>query len=234
MKRISVVVLLLAFFFQSNTAQKSVAKAHGAMGYYVPGVQFYAPSGINQFFPDDYPEMKFGLISHAGGFSMVYSNFVLGWESGGYESGPFESANRKVELLGEYTNYQVGYVLLQRDQFFAYPVVSFNTNLHEFYIHQPEKVSSFSAIVSNPDQATNIQYRTGTIGVSLHANFVLNKPSGQGTIGGTILGLEVGYQLPPIYANWSYDNSETIPNAPGFNNDGFYIRLKIGGGGLAY
>lgn len=46
-----------------------------------------------------------------------------------------------------------------------------------------------------------------------------------------MVGLEAGYQMRYKPGTWTFDNGD-IEDGPTFNNNGFFIQLLIGGGGV--
>ena len=48
---------------------------------------------------------------------------------------------------------------------------------------------------------------------------------------GLMIGLEAGYQMSYKNGTWKYDNGD-ITGGPDFSNNGFFIQLMIGGGGV--
>lgn len=208
-------------------------KISGGIGFFVPGVQFFAPGELNAHFPSNYPDMSFSLYTQAGSGYGIFKNFIYGFEGGGYEGGPFIKDNIQVDLTGGYSSFQLGYIVFAKGKFMAFPVIGLNWNQLDFYIHQPNQTQTFSAITMSPDEGTMLTYKATALNISMNASYFLGGKVTDGGGGGLMLGLQVGYQSPAFNGTWTYDNG-AVTDGPGFDMSGFYVRLLIGGGGISY
>jgi hypothetical protein len=233
MKRIKLLLFIAVLFASNVYSQIQVGKAKGFIGYYSPGVQFFAPTGLNSHFPSGYPEMDFGMLTQGGSANFVIRGFIVGWQGGVYDGGPFVNDQYQLDLNGDFDNFQLGFIAIRKNKFVAYPIISLNSNHMRFYIHQPENNETFQDIVDNPLNSTQLYYQSTSLGASLNAHYMLRGNSSENTLGGLILGLQIGYQGPSFKNTWKYDSGDVI-NGPVLDVDGFYIRITIGSCNLGY
>lgn len=224
-------ILIFLFAFGTGQGIGQSQKISGSMGFYLPGIQLFAPSDLNSHFPEKYPEMSFSNFSHAGSAFSIMKNFVFGWQGGGFDGGPYIKDDIQIDLTGSYSSFLAGYVVYSQKKFFAYPLIGLSWNSLEFYIHQPDQVMPFTNLLVDPNQATTLIYKSLNLDISMGFNYFLSGQSAENGLGGLLLGLELGYQLPGFRGKWSFDNG-SIEGAPAFNMDGFFFRILIGGGSI--
>lgn len=226
-------VVLALLILSSMSANAQSKKASAGLGFYSAGVQFFAPRELKQFFPVGYPDMEFSLFTSSGaGYGMVKS-FIYGWEGGGYTGGPFIKDDIQVDLEGSFSSFRLGYLVFAKNKFLVYPLLGLSMNSLDFFIHKPDQTMVFSSITQDPLQATTLSFFSTNLDISLNVNYLVGGKMTDNGGGGFMLGLQVGYQAPPFSTKWTYDNGG-VTDGPGFNMDGFYVRLLIGGGGVGY
>lgn len=225
-------LLTLSFILIMPTLAQS-KKTSGGIGFYQPGVQFFAPQGLNDYFPDSYPEMKFGLMSHSGGGYAIRKNFIYGGEWGSYKGGPFIQDDIQVDLEAETGGVKLGYVVYAKQKLMVFPMVGFIWNDLYFYIHEPDQNEAYTTVTNHPKQATTLKHSSTNLDLSLSATYMIKGEMSENGGGGLMLGLQAGYQLNGFTSKWTYDNG-VLDGGPAFNLDGFYVRLIFGGGGLSF
>jgi len=233
MKRIVILTIMAALLLPVTTSAQS-GNAFGGFGYYQPGLQFFMPNNLNNYFPIDYPLVDFNSYYDAGGGFAVFYNFIIGGEGGSYRGGSFVNGNRKVDLSGEFSALKMGYTVYKKRGLMIYPLLGFVRQSMTIYVHQVNQAESFNRVLENPNIASTLVLQNANLTISAAFMYEVFGAKKDNMVNGMVVGMEAGYQLPAFGSGkWTYDNGPIMsPTAPVFDLPGFFLRLIIGGGGL--
>ena len=220
-------LLLLALLMP----QLTVAQSSGGIGVFAPGIQPVRFDVLNGSLPAGYPEISGNPFATAGAGYGIISNFVIGGEGGSLHPGSFSNDDLQIELAGDYSFFSLGYVLLNRKGILAFPLVSVGEANQSVYIHQNDQTATFGGVTGEPFQATTLKYRSKMLRFSITGLYAIKGNSSGKGASGVMLGLTAGYQTSYKSGPWTYDNG-SIEDGPDFSNNGFFIQLLVGGGGV--
>lgn len=206
-------------------------QASGGIGFFAPGIHTIKYSDLNSFLPAGYPQITSKPFVTAGAGYGIFSNIVIGGEGGTIHAGSFTRDYQQVDLNGDFAFFSLGYVVMNNKGLLIYPLASIGENDLTMYIHQKDQTASFETITGEPFQSTTLHYKTKMLKFSLAGLYVLNGSKSEKGSSGLMVGLEAGYQVSYKTGVWNYDNG-TVTGGPDFNNNGFFIHLMIGGGGV--
>jgi len=226
--------LLLAvagLFFMGFTGPCAFGQASGGIGFFTPGIHTIRYSDLNNSLPAGYPEITSKPFVTAGAGYGVFSNFVLGGEGGTIHAGTFSKDNQVIELQGDFGFFSLGYVVLNKKGILIYPLLGIGSNDLTVYIHQKNQDAAFGTVTGEPFQATTLHYSTKMLKLSLAGLYTLQGNKNEKGSAGLMIGLEAGYQMSYKTGVWNYDNGQ-MTGGPDFSNNGFFIQLMIGGGGV--
>jgi len=232
MIRKTIFFLILGMILVSTSSFAQHKKAFGGMGFFKPGVQFFTPNNISDHLPGNLPNVSYSSLSPGGGGYAVLFNFILGAESGGFEPFGFEGDTHQIDISGSYSSMQIGYLALKKKKLMMYPLLGYNSNTLDLYIHTVDGATNFSDVVGNTQRSTFLTYSASNLNLSLNAIYFLSGMSDSGG-GGFALGIQAGYQFPALTSSWS-EQTLSITDGPYFPMSGFYFRLMIGGGGIGF
>jgi hypothetical protein len=216
---------------QDAASPKKAGRLSGGLGFFTPGIHTIQYTRLNNFLPAGYPLITSRPIVTAGAGYAVFSNFVIGGEGGTMHAGSFSKGNQLVDLTGTLGFFSLGYVVLHKKGFMMYPLLSIGSNTFEMYIHQKDGDASFGTVTGEPFQSTTLLYETKMLKLSVTGHYVVAGSKSDNGTGGLMIGLEVGYQMGYKKGVWTYDNGK-ITDGPNFCNNGLFVQLMIGGGGV--
>jgi len=208
-----------------------MGQSTGGVGFFTPGIHTIQFNKLNDYLPAGYPEItNKPLVTGGAGYAII-SNFIIGGEGGTMHAGSFKKDNQQVDLTGDYSYFSLGYLVMKKKGYMIYPLISIGSNSIDLYVHERNQDVSFNAAVSEPFQATTFLYKTKMLKLSATGLYTLKGSRANKATGGLMVGLEAGYQLAYRTGKWTYDNGNIV-NGPDFSNNGFFIQLLIGGGGV--
>jgi hypothetical protein len=219
-------LILIVFAHRESSGQAS-----GGLGFFLPGIHTIQYTKLNNSFPAGYPEITSKPFVTGGAGYGIFSNFVLGGEGGTMHAGSFTQGNQKVELTGDYGFFSLGYVVMNKKGILVYPLVSIGDNNLDVYIHQMDQTASFTTITGEPFQSATLHYKTRMLKLSVAGLYTIQGSKSEKGSAGLMVGLEAGYQMNYKAGVWDYDNG-SVTGGPVFSNNGFFIQLMIGGGGV--
>jgi hypothetical protein len=209
----------------------SYGQSSGGIGVFAPGIHTIRFSEMNSFLPAGYPEITNMPFVTAGGGYGIFSNIVFGGEGGTIHAGSFTKGVQQVDLSGEFGFFSLGYVVMNNRGLLVYPLVSAGENDLTMYIHQKDQTSTFNAITGEPFQAATLRYNTRMLKFSVAGLYALKGERSEKGTSGLLIGFQAGYQMAYKTGFWKYDNG-LVAEGPDFSNNGFFLQLLIGGGGV--
>jgi len=211
----------------------SFGQTTGGIGFFTPGIHTIQYSKLNSFLPAGYPQITNKPFITAGAGYGVFSNIVIGGEGGTMHAGSFTKDNQQVDLTGDFGFFSLGYVVLNSKGLLMYPLVSIGSNDLEIYIHQKDQTASFGTITGEPFRATALHYNTKMLKFSVAGLYTVQGGKSEKGSAGLMIGLVAGYQMSYKKGVWKYDNG-SVSGGPDFSNNGFFVQLMIGGGGVMH
>jgi hypothetical protein len=214
-----------------SASVNSFGQASGGIGFYTPGVNTIQFSKLNNSLPAGYPLITNKPFVTAGAGYGIFSNIVIGGESGTLHAGSFVKDIQQVDLSGHMGFISLGYVVVNSKGLLVYPLMSIGSNNLQMYIHQKDQTATYGTVTGEPFQAATLHLKTRMLKVSVAGLYTpLGSKSDKGSAG-LMVGLEAGYQIAYKPGVWMYDNGN-VSGGPDFNSNGFFIQLMIGGGGV--
>jgi len=211
----------------------SFGQATGGIGFFTPGIHTIQYSKLNSFLPAGGPQITNKPFITAGAGYGIFSNIVIGGEGGTMHAGSFAKDNWQVDLTGDFGFFSLGYVVFLSKGLLMYPLVSIGSNDLKMYIHQKDQTASFGSITSEPFQASTLHYKSKMLKFSVAGLYTVQGSKSEKGSAGLMIGLEAGYQIAYKAGVWTYDNGD-VSGGPDFSNNGFFIQLMIGGGGVMH
>ncbi len=212
------------------TQSHSFGQASGGIGFFTPGIHTIQYSKLNSSLPG-YPEITNKPFVTAGAGYGIFSNIVIGGEGGTMHAGSFSKENQQIDLTGDFGFFSLGYVMLNKKGILIFPALSAGSNDLMMYVHEKDQGASFASITGEPFQATTLHYKTKMAKVSLTGVYTFKGNKSDKGSAGFMLGFQVAYQIDYYKGSWTYDGG-TVTEGPDFINNGFFIQLMIGGGGV--
>jgi len=228
-----VVFVAISILIEPTLAQEQ--KKHrseaGGKGYFMVGFGKLDLGSLNsRLKAKNYPEFKENYVSLGGGGHAVIGKLIIGGDGEGHITTETTYGNQNNSLEVGYGFFDIGYILLSSKNLQIYPLIGIGGGGIELQIVE-KGASEFDDILDNPKRMSKISTGGLLMQFCLGADYLLSFNGNEGSIGGLVFGVRIGYKFTPIKSNWSMENLE-ISNGPELGITGPFIRIMFGGGGL--
>lgn len=216
MKKVYVILLAMLPFCMNS--QKPVFS--GGCGYFKIGYANIDHISINRYLNNNaIPSLSRNGYMIGGGGIGVINNFIIGGEGGAFAANKSAGAFGLAELSSGYGMLNFGYMLPLKSRFSVYPLFGLGWGGTELKLNY-----SLGIEQKFTSSATFIK---GEVNVDwfMHGNAEAFEKAG------FMSGISIGYMLQPISEPWKSSNASYVDIPATFMN-GFYVKLKIGGGGI--
>lgn len=229
MKKILLLCLLSGSFLLSKAQDK---KLYGGFGFFEFGYSQYNNGSLNTALnAAGYSNLGNGFVSAGGQGLAVMHNFVLGGAGGSLGSQSFGRNNTTGQFSAGYGMFQLGYTFNAGKNGLLFPLVGIGTFNTSIQIQNDLASSNLNTILTLPNQVVNLRSDAAMLDLSL--NYTISIFGGKSDVpgSGNMLGVSVGGFFCPTNATF-YNNQQTLSVVPDYRPSGFYVRLKVGGGGI--
>jgi hypothetical protein len=216
-----------------GTIGQSFGQSSGGIGFFTTGIHTIQYKDLNSSLPTGSPQITNKPLVTGGAGYFVFSNFVLGGETGTLRAGSFSRDDQVIDLSGDFGFFSLGYVVMNKKGILVYPLLSIGGNTLEMYMHQSGLNASYSAVTGEPFQATTLRLKSKMVKLSVSGLYTIQGSKSEKGSAGLMIGLEAGYQMSYKPGVWRYDNGD-ISDGPEFTGNAFFIQLMIGGGGVMH
>ncbi|MGZ3899719.1 MAG: hypothetical protein ACXVNM_07810 [Bacteroidia bacterium] len=214
MKRIIALLIFLVPLLSQSQLTYS-----GGTGHFAVGVTYLNFKSVNAFMQtQQMPAFGSNCLSIGGGGFGVYNNFILGGEGSAIAPSRVSSGENRAALAVGYGMIQGGYILPLESRLVVYPILGMGWGGSDLKI-------------SNSDGGKQT-YNSVKVFLNTEINLdMFMKGTKYGSKAGFKYGLALGYMYNPFTESWTDENGKGANISNSYLN-GFYIKLKIGGGGL--
>lgn len=232
-KVLTIVTLSLLSTLTPSQAQNKIS---GGAGYFIGGYTLHNLNDINSLLADNgQPKLSDATMSLGGGGHFIIKNFVIGGEGHGLIGSNDKNANFKTTYGGGYGFFNIGYIPFHTRSAIFYPMLGIGGGgLTVSITDKTKDPSNFNDVIKDPAKESYICTQNFLINFSIGADFFTFSDKEAGSwAGGLLGGLKLGYIWNFESNNWYY-NDIKLSGSPSSGISGPYIRITIGGGGVAF
>lgn len=213
-------------FIQTTNGQEKSSKNFGGVGFFTPGIHFTNTSGLNKSLSDyGIPGFSGTAYSFGGAGGGIMNNFYIGGEGHGMDFVPGKNNKYNTELSSGYGLLNVGYIIYAKKSFVLYPILGIGSGGNTLKIQSvTEPNDDFEEILSSNNTTLKSSYFM--INAAINGDFFIGKGRS-----GLAIGWSLGYFFSLPKSHWEHQNNP-VNNIETFQTDGFYFRIKIGGGSI--
>lgn len=231
MKLNSLFIVLFAVVLISTSAFAQNKIGFGGAGFFNLGYTNMNTSALSNKLGSEWPNFSNNGIYIGGSGYGVLGNIVLGGSGGTsyFEVGnTFDSRltgqTHRYNINGASGEFTVGYVAWQRSKYFLYPYLGIGGYMLNLSWHdrRAENYRDGSSMLTNFGGKVAIDCFTTTLGISLDY------------VWGLAWQVKAGYRIGLPSDRWIYLDNTNMSNAPSVGQNGFFITLGIGGGGIGF
>ena len=192
----------------------------GGYGYFKSGYTNIDHITINRYLNSNgIPSIsKNGYVIGGGGMGVI-NNFIIGGEGGAFAANSSAGALGMAEFSAGYGMFNFGYMLPLKSRFSVYPLFGMGWGGSGLKL----KYSSGSEM----EFGSSASFIKGEI----NADWFMHGNAEKYEKAGLLTGISVGYMLQPVSEPWKNKNGAYV-DVPAMFMNGFYVKLKIGGGGI--
>lgn len=228
MKKIILFALMAGGSFLASAQPKGY---FGGFGFFEPGFTSINLSPINGLLSaNGYSTLGGNYLSSGGSGIGMINNLLIGGSGGSMAMESFGRNNTNGRFTAGYGMFQLGYAFHTNRKSFVYPMLGFGAFTTNLQLEDNNTATSLNAALANPNQVVNINSSNSLLDFSLSFAYRILGGGNENGSGGTMVGLSVGGFVSPTNANFKM-NERAMTVTPDFRPSGFYVRLKIGGGG---
>ncbi|MDD3627316.1 MAG: hypothetical protein PHV06_08360 [bacterium] len=205
----------------------------GGFGYFLAGFQEMDLNSLNyRLVNSGYSEFSSQTSSFGGGGYGVIGRFLIGGEGFGTIEEEVISPNAlyRQRLSGGVGIFKFGYIFYSDvvKSFYAVSGIG-GGSLHLKIIQNA--IPDFQGLLKNPLKATYLHNEFFLMNIGVGGIIFYDHSSSPKSVGGFMMGFEVGYNFSITEDTWYLDTDE-VELGPKTGIDGIYFRLNFGGGFL--
>ena len=218
---------------QEETEEKTKkTKEFGGMGFFHFGYNQVDLNSLNSLLSNNgYTKFPTNYLSFGGGGWAVIRNFVIGGQGHGLSGGTVTGAAYSSEIEMGYGFFDLGYMVVSGKNLKVYPVLGLGGGGVTVRINEIGTTPTFDDVLKDPKRSVELSSNGFLTKLEVNFDYILNNTGSNEGNGGFILGLTIGYTYSPSNNGWEM-NERDISGGPVTGVNGFYARLKIGGGGF--
>ena len=220
------ILLLIALGFCLTTNAQYSKAAGGAFSL---GMQTLDAAPMRQFYTEA-PSLSEINFSFSGYLYYQFGSVIAGFSGGGAYGGEVEDANNNYYLSGGYATLDLGYKIINKNNWAVYPVLQAGICGASYSINNKETVTVGSEIAQF--NSVDYSWNNFAFGGSLRVErYFRMKEDCEGAKGGGLIGLEAGYLTSPSSSEWYTASRAVVVGGPDYKFNSFFVRLTIGGFG---
>lgn len=195
---------------------------YGGAGHFMLGSVFMNLNSVNAYMADNQlPSFSGNCFNIGGGGYGVINNFVIGGEGAAVGPSPVGNLNGNAEMSAGYGMFSAGYILPVKSTVMIYPIAGIGWGGSGLKINYASgKIEEYSA-------------KSMFITTEVNADIFMLNDKASDTKAGFKIGLCFGYMFNPVADPWK-DKEGKYTNISNTFMNGFYIKLKLGGGGIGF
>jgi len=234
---VSLIIVAVTSFLLVNIAQgqeiRASAKKEGRkMGYFMFGGNIIDIKTLNSKLKNKgYSELSDNFISLGGGSHRIINRVIIGGEGHRLIGREVTSKGYRTSIDIGYGFFNSGYILYSVSDLRIYPLLGLGGGGMNLNIVEKDS-PSFDEILTNPKRGATLSTGGFLLNLAVGADYLLKLAEDEEGRGGLIFGLRAGYIFAPIKGDWEMDGIG-ISGGPQAAITGPYIRIMIGGGGIA-
>lgn len=229
------VLVSIAVCLLSGAVAAQDRSEQGGMGYSSFGQSYIGIDDLNaalkakgySAIPD-----KFFSVG-GGGHSIVDGRWIFGGEGHALIGDAVVTGDVKSSLLISYGFFDFGYLLFSKADFYAYPLIGIGGGGMTLNMHEDIAMISLDEMLDNPNRGVSMTSGGFLVNLAVGLDYLLKFGGGSTEKGGMLFGIRAGYTFSPFSRGWTVDDVD-VTGAPKIGITGPYIRIMIGGGGVAY
>ena len=165
------------------------------------------------------------------GYGVIGEKIIIGGEGGGFWQA-VESSELKVKLRGGEVLFDLGYVLLQGEDWKLFPLMGVGVGIYQLKFIPAIATPTFDQLLADPRQYASLELYSFMMKVSLGFDrFVkVGKSRRNEAEKGLLVGLRLGYSWMPRSTGWKMREMDVL-NSPKTSFGGYFFNIVIGGGG---
>lgn len=227
--RILFIMLCMLTCMDYASAQQN--RLYGGSGFFDLSFARQNLSPLNQALQKsgvpELPAFGFGI---GGSGHFFFNNLVIGGHGAGYSLQHTSNSIYKTELASGYGFFDMGYVVFNHKKHFCYPLLGVGGGGYDLSLYKRSSSMHFDSLSSGANGQTRLLGNALLLNVSLNSEHFFS--GSEAGFGGLALGLSIGYLFSPASLTWE-SNQQKVNGAPAMHLNSFYVKLKIGAGGMA-
>ncbi|MGF1564157.1 MAG: hypothetical protein ACFCUH_02210 [Flavobacteriales bacterium] len=227
MKKLLLSVFILVGWMSSH-AQSGY---FGGFGFFEPGAMYFDAGPLNTLLEANGYSTIDPLHYASGGSGFVLiNNFVIGGRGGGFSEQNVTRPGTSGRFSGGYGNFSFGYAVPLGYKQFIVPTVGIGGMYTNLQLESDAATTSLNDALANPLQVVNLRSSSAMIDASVSYFTRVGRGGDEQSGGGFAIGLVAGAWFSPSNADFTL-NQRAVTEVVDFRPNGFYLTLKIGGGG---
>lgn len=227
MKKLLLSVFVLVGWMSSH-AQSGY---FGGFGFFEPGVMYFDAGQLNTLLEaNGYSVIDPVNYASGGSGFVLINNFVIGGRGGGFSEQNIARPGTSGRFSGGYGNFSFGYAVPLGYKQFIVPTVGIGGMYTNLQLESDAATTSISEALANPMQVVNLNSSSAMLDVSISYFMRVAGGGDENSGGGFAIGLVAGAWFSPSNADFTL-NDRVVTEVVDLRPNGFYLTLKIGGGG---
>lgn len=193
---------------------------YGGTGHFSMGSSVVEMNSVNGYLNSKgLPGFSRNCLSIGGGGFGIINNFLIGGEGGAIDPSRVASTTGNAELSTGYGMFNVGYMVPLKSRLMVYAMGGIGWG------------GSDLTLVDANGKEEKYNARKSFVSTEINLDMYMFGDKESGAKAGFKTGFCIGYLFNPQTNPWS-DNNSNYTNIPNTFVNGFYFKLKIGGGGF--
>ncbi|MCJ7612676.1 MAG: hypothetical protein MUP19_10480 [Candidatus Aminicenantes bacterium] len=238
MKKIAQGLMILCVLWAVAGPAWALAPAGRGMGYFSLGLSRVDRGDLQARLDRTglgYPLQPRDYLALGGGGLFCGRRLVIGGEGLALISSDRVGGGIRTSLTGGFGVFQVGYALVNTENWTIYPLLGFGGGAFTWIIQREEIPDSFEDVIWNPETGSSLLNASFLLQAALGVNHWIRLHSSDRGSSCLVVGLRIGYSYSPFGDNWEiemHDQALELSGAPELGMTGPFVRLVIGWGGV--
>ncbi|MBN2415500.1 hypothetical protein JXO52_06645 [bacterium] len=230
----TVVFFFIAVCLLSGGAAAQDRAEKAGMGYSIFGQSYVGIDDLNEALKGK----GYGALSDkffsvgGGGHTIVNGRWILGGEGHTLLGDAVVTGDVTSSLMIGYGFFDIGYLLFSKADLNFYPLLGIGGGGMSLNIGEDIAMISMDEALDNPNRGISLSTAEFLLNIGVGLDYLIAFGRDETGRGGMLLGVRAGYTFSPFSGGWSVGDVE-VTGAPEIGITGPYIRIMIGGGGVA-
>lgn len=204
---------------------------YGGFGFFEPGAMYFDAGPLNTALESNgYSRINPVHYASGGSGMIIINSIVIGGRGGGFSEQSVSRPGTSGRFSGGYGNFSLGYAWQVGYKQFVVPTIGIGGMYTNLQLESDAATNSLNEALANPMQVVNLNTSSAMIDASVSYFTRVGKGGDEQNGGGFALGLVAGAWFSPSGADFTL-NQRAVTEVVDFRPNGFYLSLRIGGGG---